>query len=111
MKQRIVNWLLRSVVKVIVPDDVIREDKGVLYLGSKRITDQELKSLQAEVKALESMRLWSIMNETLKKVAFDKGWTNSKTMEELNTAKTIGYTLDFQRSIAKIIANKSVSGE
>jgi len=105
MKQRIINLLLKYVVKVIVPGDVIRDVKGAIYLGKERVTDQELRSLQAEVKALKMMRIWSILNETPKQVAYEKGWKNSTSMEHLNTAKTMWSVLDLQESIINTIDN------
>lgn len=99
MKQRLINYFLGTIIRVVIPKDVIREVRGVLYLGSERITDAELQSLQAEVKALEGMRIWSILNESVKKVAFEKGWRDSTTLEHLNTAKTMYATLELQSSI------------
>ncbi len=107
MKQRIINWLLSNIVKVIIPDDIIRDVKGTLYLGKEPITPQELNSLNSEVKALEKMRIWSIMNETIKQLAYEKGWKNSQTMDELNTAKTEYYVLEIQDSILKTIRSKA----
>ena len=108
MKQRIKNYLLSHFVKVLIPQDVIRDVKGVLYLGKEKVTDQELKVLQAEAKALKSMRLWSILNETVKQKVFDRGWKESTTMEHLNTAKTMYSVLEFQESVVNIIKNKNV---
>jgi hypothetical protein len=108
MKQRIKNYLLSHFVKVLIPQDVIRDVKGVLYLGKEKVTDQELKVLQAEAKALKSMRLWSILNETVRQKVFDRGWKESTTMEHLNTAKTMYSVLEFQESVVNIIKNKNV---
>lgn len=112
MKQRIINYLLRNFARVIIPDDVISDVKdpktgaSSIYLGSQKITDAEVRSLVAEAKALESMRLWSIINETIRQRAFEKGWNSSTTMEQLNTAKTMYHVLDVQNSIVKIIRRK-----
>ncbi len=107
MRQKIRNWLLSNIVKVILPQDVIRDVKGILYLGTKPIAPEELKSLISEAKALEKMRIWSILNETIKQLAYEKGWKNSQTMEELNTAKTEFYILEVQESIIKVIKSKA----
>ncbi len=108
MKQRIINFFLRNVLKVVIPEDVIQNDKqGNVYLGGIKITDQELRSLVAEAKALENMRIWSIMNETIKQLAYEKGWKNSTSLEHLNTAKTEYHVLDLQQSIIKTIKSKA----
>lgn len=104
MKQKIINFLLRSYVKVVVPGDIITTSKGNIFLGSKKITVDELQVLKAEAKALKGMRLWSIINETLKNEAFNKGWKASTTIEELNTGKAMYHTLDVQKSIVHLLS-------
>jgi len=105
MKQRIINWLFKNVVRVVIPQDVIRENKGKIYLGGVEVKDTELRSLQAEAKALESMRIWSIMNESIKQSAYERGWRDSTTIEHLNTAKTQVSVLETQDSIIRVIKN------
>lgn len=108
MKQRIINFLFRNLIGGITPEDVIRNDKGTLYLGNEAITGTELKSLVEEAKTLERMRLWSILNSTAKQKAFKRGWTDSTTMEHLNVAKAEYAVLETQASIIRIIKNKSL---
>ena len=105
MKQRIFNFLLRNVVRIVIPQDIIREKNGILYLGNVRVTDQEMQGLQAEAKSIESMRIWSIMNESIKQLAYERGWRDSSTIEHLNTAKTQVSVLETQDSIIKVIKN------
>jgi len=106
MKQRLINWLLKQVVRVVIPNDVIRKSKsGKVFLGEVELTDTELRSLQAEAKALENMRIWSIMNESVKQLAYERGWRDSTTIEHLNTAKTQVSVLETQASIINTIKN------
>jgi hypothetical protein len=97
-------------INAVVIDDVITQSKtdGKIYLGGKEITEQEKRTLVAEAKALEGLRLWSIINETIKKEAMDRGWNKSTSLEDLNTGKTIYYVLDLQRSIVEIIKKKDI---
>jgi hypothetical protein len=108
MKQRIINYLFRHLLNAVVLEDVIREDKDILYIGNRRATDDELKQLIAECKALEGFTVWKLMNETIKKDALDRGWNKSVKMEDLNAGKTIFYTLDLQKSIIKAIRKREV---
>lgn len=101
MKQRFINYVLRYIVKVVIPNDVIYESKGKVFLGKDEITEQEKRSLNAEAKALESMRLWSILNETIKQLSYERGWRDSVNMEQLNTAKIMYHVLHTQQSIVK----------
>ena len=107
-KQRIKNYFLKKIIK-IVPEDIISDNKGTLIIGSEKISNQELQSLISEVKALESMRIWSIINETVKQRAYEVGWTKSTSIEELNTAKAMFYILDLQESIIKVIKSKTIN--
>lgn len=109
MKQKLKNYLLGRFLRVIIPNDIITDRKGTLFLGETKMTDIELNSLQSEIKALDSMRIWSILNETIKQQVFEKGWNTSTTTEHLNTAKTMYYTLDLQKSIIDIVREKSLT--
>lgn len=106
--QRLRNWLLKSSLGAIVATDIIVQDKGKIFLGGILITDNELAVLQAEIKALEGMRIWSIINNTPKQKAIDIGWTTSTNIEHLNTGKTMYHTLDLQQSIISILKKKIV---
>jgi len=109
MIQKIKNYLYGHLLRVVIPQDVITDRKGILFLGDIPLENTELQSLQSEIKALDKMRIWSIVNETVKEKAYEKGWLTSTTMEHLNTAKTMDYTLDLQKSIIDIIRNKKIA--
>lgn len=87
-------------------DDVLKIDKGDVIIGGKKVSEDEIKQLIAEAKALEGFTLWKIINETIKQDALDRGWKNSVKMEDLNTSKTIFYTLDLQNSIVRLIRSR-----
>lgn len=106
MRQWIINLLLKKVVGIIQPNDIIRDVNGVLYLGDNPITPQELNALVSETKALEKMRIWSILNETMKQKCYEKGWKTSTSIEHLNIAKAEYAVLDTQESIIRIIRKK-----
>ena len=108
MRQWIKNLLLKRVVGITIPNDVIRDVKGTLHLGELPLSQQELTALNAEVKALEKMRIWSIINETIKQKCYEKGWQNSTNIENLNIAKAEYAVLDTQASIIRIIRNKII---
>jgi len=104
MRQYLINKLLSNVVRVITPQDIVRVDKrGIVYLGGKELTTDEKRSLQAESKALVNMRIWSIINESVKQLCYERGWRDSENIEHLNIAKAMYSVLDTQASIlAKI---------
>lgn len=108
MKQKLINWVLSSVVRVVTPQNVIRDIGGVLYLGKNKVTKEELTSLKAEANALDSMRLWLIINESIKQTAYERGWRDSKTMDEVNAGKIQYNVLSTQQSIINTIKDKNI---
>lgn len=105
MIEYIKSKLLRYVVRVVVPENVVHDVKGVLYLGKEKVTMQELRSIQAEIKALDNMRIWSIINESIKQLCYERGWRDSSMIVHLNTAKTMYNVLETQVSIIEKFRN------
>lgn len=103
MKQRIKNYLLRNLLKAVITEDIVTKDpkKGTIFLGGKRITDNELRQLQAESKALRGFRLWSIMTSSVRHIAQDKLFNRALTFDEVMAGKLMLFNLDTIESIAK----------
>lgn len=106
MKQRIINYLLRSCLNAVVTSDVITIDKGVIKLEGKNITEDELRQLIAEVKALEHFRIWSIMTNSLKFQAQDKMFNKALDFDDTMAGKLILYAISLQENIMKVIKSR-----
>lgn len=106
MKQRIKNYLLRHLLNPVLVEDVITIEKGIVHLGGIPITQAEIKELQAEVKALEGFRIWSILINTPKKVAQDKIFKQATTFEDVTMGKAMLFNLDTQESIVRVVKNR-----
>ena len=106
MKKRLINKLLSYLLNAVNPDNVVKADKGKIYIGGKPVSDSEVKMLEAEVKALEGFRIWSLMNETVRSQAMEKGFNNSLTYEDLLTSKLMLYNLDIINSIVRVFREK-----
>ena len=106
MKQRLINYLLRGLLHSIDIHDIIEVNKGMLCIGGKVATNQEVRNLISEVKALEQFRIWKIMNETVRSKAMDVGFNKSVTFDDLKTCKLMLYNLDILNSICTIIKSK-----
>jgi len=103
VKQWITNYLLRHLLGVVVPEDVITTDKGKLLLGGKVVEENELRSLISEVKALEGLRIYKIFNETIRNEAMDRGFNKSTSFDDLKSCKLMLYNLDVLNSICRVI--------
>lgn len=106
MKYKIINWLLRHYLNPVLTEDIITTDKGVIRIGNKAITDNELRQLQAEVKALEGFRIWSIMTHSVRHIAQDKIFNKSVNFDDVVAGKLMLYNLDTIESIARVVKNK-----
>lgn len=100
------NLLTRHLLHTILVSDVIYTDKGKIFLQGKEITHNELAQLQAEVKALEGFRIWSIMTNSVRHIAHDKIFNKSLSFEDVMAGKLMLLNLDTIESIAKVIKNK-----
>lgn len=107
MRQRIINFALRNLLHAVVLDDVIKQDKaGNIFIGGSQATEDQVRQLIAECKALEGFMVWKILNENIKKDALDRGWNNATNLDQLNTGKVMFYTLDLQKSIINMLRSK-----
>jgi hypothetical protein len=108
MKQRIENWILRHLLNAPSLSEIIGTDQktGIVHIDGKAITPNELKQLQAEVKAMEGFRVWKLMSETTKHLAEDKVFNKSVNMDDIRYGKAMLYNIDLQKSIMKVIRNK-----
>lgn len=107
MKQRIINWLLRHYLNTVILSDIITIEKGVIKLGGLTITQHELNQLQQEVKALEGMRLWSILTNSLRMIAQDKIFNKSLTFDDVIAGKLMLFNIDTQESIIRVIKSRN----
>lgn len=115
MKQKIINYLLKYLLCSVNPNDIIytvypqkatKEKPAGVYLGGQLITDIEVKTLKEEAISLEHMRLWKVINETIRADAMETGFKKSVNFDDLKTCKLMLYNLDIINSVIKIIKNK-----
>lgn len=108
MKQRIINYLHKHLLNAIVVEDVVTTNTktGVIMLNGKVIKNNELNQLQAEIKALEGFRIWSVMTNSLRHIAQDKVFNKSLDFNDVVAGKLMLYNIGIMESIAKVIKNK-----
>lgn len=107
MKQRILNYVLKYLFGAITVEEIISTDsKGVTSIDGLPIRPDELKAMQAEIKAMEGFRVWKIISETTKYHAESKLFITSKVVEDMNFGKAMLYNLSLQKSIMSVLKNK-----
>lgn len=80
----------------------VTKDGQIVVFGEK-ITAVELKNLQAEVKSLKQFRIWSIIQNTLKQKAIEKGFYEATDWEMALSGKMMAHSLGIIQSIVKVI--------
>ncbi len=94
-----VNWLVN-------PDSVLTVDqKGRAFLLGRELSDIEAKELKSEAKALMNLKIWKIMQETLRQKAIEKMALTSTGWEEVLTGKAMIHGLGIIKSIAELMAD------
>lgn len=82
---------------------VLVNQSNELFVGGVKLTDIELKNIQAEVKALKSFRLWSLFQNTVKQKAIETGFVKAETWERTMAGKMMLLNLDVLKSIVDSI--------
>ena len=110
LKNRIRNYLLKSLLNAVVPEQVVRvsKDNKLLVVGQE-ITPDEAQSLLAEVQFIEKTRFWEICQNTLKDQAHKQMFDNAKIYDDIIWGKALLYNLDLQLKIMEIIKNYKVN--
>lgn len=97
------HWLVN-------PDDVLTvSESKIVYLNGEQLSALEIKELKAEAKAIKNMKLWSIMQETLRQKAIEKSVITSDASvlrdvnPELISGKMMIHSLGIMKSIVEVM--------
>lgn len=91
------NWLVN-------PNHVLQATDSGVYLGMEKITHNEASQLKRDAVVLKEMRLWQILQETLKQKAIDKSVMDSTNWEQVLAGKMMVHNLSIIKSIVEICA-------
>ena len=112
IKERLIYFLARHLLPTIEDKDIIsfvtRGVETVVFIDNVKLSPQDIRNLQAEVKFFEESMLWKLMNTQMIKQAQKKIYNESKDITDLLFGKTILYTLSVQDTILKNIKNTKI---
>lgn len=114
MKKLIVNWLLRHLLKTIVPDDILTAStlpNGqviALFINGVKLEPGEVQSLKYEVQQYQKSRLNTLLLSTPQSQARTKMFEKSTSWEDMLVGKGILYGLDVQEKIISLILKAKV---
>lgn len=105
--KRIRNWLLQHLYVALTISDVVSQDKaGNLYVDGKPVTKDEIRQIQAEIKAMDGFRIWKLMGESTKSAAEERLYRKAVTADDMVFGKAMLYNLSLQKSILESFRNK-----
>lgn len=110
VKQRLITWLLRYLTCSVDPEMVVTYDErtNLVFVNGEQISHSEALSLKQEAKMLQSTRIWSLMQETLKHHARETMVTKSKTFEDMRSGKLMLYNLNIQQKIIAAVERYTI---
>ena len=100
IRQVIINYALKDLLCSVQASEVLEARDNKLYLGKQPLSNEQLNTLVSEARFLESSRIWSILQETLKARANEVIFNKSTTFDDVMSGKLMLYNL---REIEKIV--------
>lgn len=107
-RSAIEDWLLRKVLNVPIPNDVVSFHGDKVALAGRILVPAEVNQLRSEIKVLQKMKLWNIISASVVDVSKKMMFENSRSYEDMRAGKVILYTLDLQNNILKNVAKETL---
>lgn len=101
-------WLLKNVMKAVVPDDIITISGDAIFLGGRRLKAEEIAQYRNEVNVLQKMRLPRILDETISENARLVMYKNAKDVNDIKFGKTVFYVQDLKEKICTLILKQAL---
>ncbi len=110
LKGRISNKLLSHLLGAITIDEIVTQDAKtkVILVDKVPLSIDDLKQLNAEIKALEGSRIWKLLLHTTKNKAEERIFNQSVTIDDIHFGKAMLYNLSLQQSIIDVIKSKKL---
>ena len=96
--------MFKHLFEFVTLEDIVRTDKGAVFIGKNRITEQEKLNLISEAKLIKSTRLWHLLTQTLKYDAQERMFKNSKDYQDLLNGKMMLYNISIQENLIKFFS-------
>lgn len=103
--------LLSERVGAVDPHRVFyfKEGTNAYYLGGKKLTDNQSKTLKAEAGAIRQTGLYKVLCETLSFAAHRSMFEEMKTLEDSHYGKALLYNVSVIQKVVENIANIQIS--
>lgn len=71
-KKRLLKWAVKNILRVVDIDEVLRIEKGEVYIGKEPLSDKQVSTLKAQAKTLKHMLVWELIRKNLYWIANHK---------------------------------------
>jgi hypothetical protein len=90
-----------TLFNTIGKEDILRQEKGVLYFGNTMLSPEQIKRLRGEAQAFKNMQLFKVLDNEVRYHANKKAM-EAVNLDQLTAAKMIQYTWDVLKSRLEI---------
>jgi len=107
IKNKIKNWLLKSLLKTVVVGDIVTLNTKTkeIFIDGNKIDQGEAEAIREEAKYLEKTRIWALIIGSLNDQARERMFEKAVTIDDLLFGKALLYTLSIQKQIISIFKN------
>lgn len=106
LRHALINWLARYLLPVVDDTDILSFNKlGEVFSDGQKLGEAHKENLKAEAAHFEKTQLYKLMNDYFLRLAKNKVYNESNSLEEMAFAKTMLFTLDVQRELIAKLKN------
>ena len=91
IKRLILRYLIRDILRAITIEDLLRVEKGVVFIGNRQLDQEELTNLKSEAKSFERSLLWKLMLNNLYWIANFKMIRGTDRERDMDNGKKITF--------------------
>lgn len=94
LKKRILKWAVRDLLNAVDIDDLLRIDDGLIFIGKRQLTKEEITTLKSEAKSFEHSLFYKLLLNNLYWIANFKMMRNANSEIEMTNGRMMTLTID-----------------
>lgn len=94
LKRKVLTWLVKDYLKLVLPEDIIVVRKGVWYVAGESIPPERARKLSHEADTMRQMLIWEDIKRHIHYLAFEKGMKQSSEPNDQYSAKIMIWLIE-----------------
>jgi len=94
IKKKILRYLTSNLLNAVTIDDLLRVDKGKLFVGKRELSQEEVINLKSEAKTFKKSLLWQLINYNLYWIANFKMIKGSNRERDMDNGRMMVLCID-----------------